>query len=66
MRELLKGGANTDRAGVYVITALHQAPYYGCLDVCRLLLEWGAKLDFLDDWENTPLYVVAWWGNFQC
>jgi ankyrin repeat protein len=59
MRELLEGGANTDRAGVYGFTALHQAPYYGRLDLCRLLLDWGTKLDFLDDWKNTPLHVAA-------
>ena len=29
----------------------------------RLLLDWGAKVDPLDEWKETPLYYAAWGGG---
>jgi ankyrin repeat protein len=49
LQELLEGGANTVSAGVYAFSALHQAAYYGRQDLCRLLLDWEAKLDPVDE-----------------
>ena len=37
-------------------TALHYATYYGHLEVCRLLLDWGAKVDSLNVGKDTPLH----------
>jgi ankyrin repeat protein len=48
VRVLLEGGANIVRADDYRLTALHFATWFGYLDVCRLLLDWGAKVDPVD------------------
>jgi ankyrin repeat protein len=40
-------------------TALHPAAFKVHLDVCRLLLDWGAKVDPLDKWKDTPLHDAA-------
>jgi ankyrin repeat protein len=45
------------------MTVLHAADYYGQLNVCRLLLDWGAKVDSVDKCKETPLHLAAQWGH---
>ena len=31
--------------------------------MCRLLLDWGAKVSTVNCWKETPLYLTAWAGH---
>ena len=33
--------------------------------MCRLLLDWGAKVDPLDKWKDTPLHDAAEFGHLS-
>jgi ankyrin repeat protein len=60
VRVWLEGGANVDRTEDDGFTALHYAAYYGHLDVYRLSLDWGAKVDSLNVGKDTPLHDAVW------
>jgi len=44
---------------------MHQAAWNGYLDMCRLLLDWGAKVNPLDEWKDTRLHRVTWTGHLS-
>jgi len=55
---LLDVGAKVESTNAYRSTALRQAAWNGHLDMCRLLLDWKAKVDRLDEWKETPLNLA--------
>jgi ankyrin repeat protein len=59
LRVLLEGGARVDMANDKQWTALHVAAWFGHLDVCRLLLDWGGNVAVVNWWNNSPLYWAA-------
>jgi ankyrin repeat protein len=63
---LLEGGADLQRADGYKYTALHTAAYDGRLEVCRLLLDWGARVDTVEGEEKrTALHWAASRGHLS-
>jgi ankyrin repeat protein len=71
VRVLLQGGADVQRENGYTYidyynyTALHKASYYGHLEVCRLLLDWGAKVNAEDSYKATALHDAASGGRLS-
>ena len=65
VRALLDAGASASAAVVLdnndepTYTALHDAAYSGFATICRLLLDAGADLDFLNCGDFTPLRYAA-------
>ena len=67
VRRLLEHGADTtipDSDGKCV-TPLHMASSQGWLEVARLLLSYGAKVDKKDKGGNTPFQVASRGGHFE-
>ena len=46
-------------------TALHRAARYGHVDVCRVLLAWGARVDVVDVHGQSALHVAAQHGQYD-
>jgi ankyrin repeat protein len=61
----VEGGTYIERTTAYRSTALHQAAFNGYLDMCRLLLDWGAKVNHLDEWKETRLHRSTWTGHLS-
>ena len=49
----------------YGRTALHDASYYGNLDILRELIKNGASLNEKSNIGNTPLHLAADWGHLE-
>lgn len=46
-------------------TALHLSSLYGHLDIVQFLLENGAKVDIIGEYNNTPLHLASTEGNLD-
>ena len=64
-RRLLEHGADPNMGTNSHSTPLHEASYYGYVEVARLLLNYGAKVDAKDDKDRTPLQVSASRGHHE-
>lgn len=63
-QELLKRGSTTTNIRDCVgKTPLHEAAEFGKIEVVRLLIDAGAKLDVQDNRGNTPLHNAASWTS---
>ncbi len=40
------------------LTPLHNAAIYGYIDVCKILLKYGANIDIQNDFKNTPIHYA--------
>ena len=65
VRDSLERGHDLEYRGIFMITALHYAAWHGHLDVCRLLLDLGAKVDPVDICRGTPLHDAAQQGRLS-
>jgi ankyrin repeat protein len=52
---ILSGACNIDAQDKQGYTPLHAAAQYKNVEIARLLIEKGARLDLVDSWGNTPL-----------
>jgi ankyrin repeat protein len=64
VRVLLEACAHVDGSDTLGYTALHYAALGGRLDVCRLLLDWGARM-VPSKTKFTPLHYAASRGHFS-
>jgi ankyrin repeat protein len=62
VRVLLEGGADVYS---HMVTALHMAAWHGHLEVCRMLLDWGVKVNAVDWGKRTALHYAAWEGHLS-
>ena len=53
------GGVDVNRQNKKHRTPLHLASYFGMLEIARLLLQSGAKVNVVDDQGDTPLHDVS-------
>jgi len=65
LQVLPKGCINVDIAGDNRRRPVHAASFQGRLDVCRLLLNWGAKVNPVDELRDTPLHYAAQRGHLS-
>ena len=48
---------------IYSFTSLHYAAMYGHTEVCAILIELGAQVNWQGLWGNTALHHAALWGH---
>ena len=60
---LLEVGADIEPPIFNNNTALHFAVLNGCVDVCRLVIDWGTKVDTPRNRKYTPLLEAARGGG---
>lgn len=63
--ELLKQGANINKSGFTMFTALHWAAQNGLDDIVRLLLENRANIEQKNEYGDTPLHSAAASGRLS-
>ena len=66
VKKLLEAGANVDDKLYCGTTALHQAAAEGFLDIVNVLLQNGASTDSLEDYDITPVFTAAQYGQTDC
>jgi ankyrin repeat protein len=59
VRGFLEGSANVAIADSIINIAVQYAASGGHLDMCRVLLDRGAKVDPVNRWKYTPLHLAA-------
>jgi ankyrin repeat protein len=63
---LLRNGMNPNHMNWHHVTLLHDMAQEGDLDKARLLVDYGADIDAVDEeYRSTPLGIAARWGNGQ-
>lgn len=63
---MMEKGMNPDTMSWQRVTLLHDMAQKGFIDKARLLINYGANLDAIDDaYQSTPLGLAARWGNIE-
>ena len=60
---LLDAGADPDKTNYHRDTSLHMAAHNGDLDIAKMLLDGGAKIEMADKNGFTPLQIALWEGH---
>ena len=63
---LIDRGACVDSQLYCGTTALHQASAEGFKDIVKILLKAGAMVDITEEYNITPLFTAAQYGQAQC
>jgi ankyrin repeat protein len=63
---MMEKGMNPDTMSCHQVTILHDMAQKGFVDKAKLLLNYGASIDLIDEeYQSTPLGIASRWGQLE-